>query len=221
MLSGFDMARNHAPQISEFPFHVTGRRHNKSPFDLDLELVWQIMSDHLYLTHIFFGLKIHAFVLMPNHFHLLCSTDTESLGVAFNYFMRETSKLMNQYSGNTNQNWGSRYYRCEIASDSYFMSSYKYVYQNPVRSKLVTKCENWRYSTLHALVGRAHTMIPVANDTLLFTESGLLLHENLTWLNQKPTEQNILAVKKALRKRKFKLPKDESRRPHYLEDGRL
>lgn len=215
------MARNHTPQISDFPFHITGRRHNKSPFDLDLEQVWQIMSDHLFLTHVFFGLKIHAFVLMPNHFHLLCSTNGESLGVAFNYFMRETSKRMNQVSGNLNQNWGSRYYRCEISASSYFMSCYKYVYQNPVRASLVSKCENWRFSTLHGLLGKSHLMIPVENDTLLFSDSGLLLEANLKWLNKDPATENLDSVRKALRKRKFKLPKDSSRRAHFLESGPL
>ena len=215
------MARFYAPQFSENPFHVTGRRHNKAPFDLELDKVWQIMSDHLYLTHIFFGLKIHAFVLMPNHFHLICSTNGESLGVSFNYFMRETSKTMNQLSGNRNQNWGSRFYRCEIPTYNYYMNCYKYVYQNPIRANLVAKCELWKYSTLHGLTGRSHTIIPTENDTLLFSDSGSLIQENVYWLNKKADENNIISMQKALKKRCFKLSKNNNKKAHFLENELL
>ncbi len=215
------MARFYAPQVSENPFHITGRRHNKAPFDLELDKVWQIMTDHLYLTHMFFGLKIHAFVLMPNHFHLICSTNSESLGTNFNYFMRETSKTMNYFTGNTNQNWGSRFYRCEISNYHYYMNCYKYVYQNPVRANLVSKCELWKYSSLHGLTGRSHTMIPTECDTLLFSDSGSLAQENLDWLNTRVATENLNSMQKALKKRSFKLPKDLSKKTHFLENGLL
>ncbi len=215
------MSRLHSPQMSANPFHITGRRHNKAPFDLELDLVWSIMSDHLYLIHIFYGIKIHAFVLMPNHFHLICSTDCESLGVAFNYFMRETSKVMNRYSGKINQNWGSRYYRCEISNFRYFMNCYKYVYQNPVRAQLTSKCENWKFSSLNGLIGRSYMIIPIEADTILFTDSGSIIEENIDWLNQQAEENNLISMRKALKKRAFKLPKNSNKKAHFLENGLL
>lgn len=179
------------------------------------------MSDHLYLAHIFYGLRIHAFVLMPNHFHLICSTNGESLGKTFNFYMRETSKTMNYFTGNTNQNWGSRFYRCEITSYHYYMNCYKYVYQNPVRAKLVSKCELWKYSTLHGLTGRSHTIVPAEEDTLLFPDSGSLAQENLDWLNSTVATENLNSMQKALKKRSFKLPKDSKKKAHFLENGLL
>ena len=213
------MARFNTPQTSEFPFHITGRRHNKTAFDLDLDTVWKIMSDHLYLTHHLFGLKIYSFVLMPNHFHLICGTNSEPLGTALGYFMRETSKSMNLLSGNINQNWGSRYFRCEIPTSNYYINCYKYAYQNPMRANLVSKCENWKYSTLNGLLGRTHLFIPTVEDTLLFTDTGSLIEENLVWLNQKITDENILAMRKALKKTKYKLPRNGGKKNHPLEGG--
>ena len=212
------MARFKTPQISDFPFHITGRYHNKDAFYLELDLVWKIMSQHLYLIRLFFGIRIHAFVLMPNHFHLICKTDNESLGTALGFFMRETSKSMNFYTGRCNQNWGSRYYRCEIITSNYFMNCYKYVYQNPVRAKLTSHCENWKYSTLHGLTGRSHLLIPMEPDTLLFNDSGNFIKENLNWLNKPIKEENLEAIKSALKKRKFKLPKTKNRKAHLLEN---
>ncbi len=212
------MARFHSPQISDFPFHVTGRRHNKAPFDIELDEVWKIMCELLYLTKRFFDLKVHAFVLMPNHYHLICSSNSAPLGTAIGYFMRESSKTMNAMSGKVNQNWGSRYYRCELDVFTYYMNCYKYVYQNPVRAGLTTKCENWKYSTLHGLLGRSHLLIPVEADTLLFSESGLLQQENLSWLNQLPDPENLNSVRAALKKVRFKLPKQKTK-ANFLENG--
>ena len=215
------MPRKISPQTSDFPFHITGRRHNKKPFDIELSRVWQIMSQHLYLTNIFFGLRIHAFVLMPNHFHLICSTNGGSLGECFNFFMRETSKVLNYQSGNLNQTWGARFYRCEIPNYGYYMNCYKYLYQNPVRANLTGKCEHWPYSTLHGKLGQAHLLIPVVEDLILFSDVGRLNQDNLNWLNTAPAINNVEAIKKALRRRSFKLPKGKSQTAHSLETGLL
>lgn len=213
------MARFNTPQFSEFPFHVTGRHHNKEAFYVELDLVWEILSEHLYFTQKFFGLKVLAFVLMPNHFHLICKTDQEPLGIALGYFMRETSKTLNFYSGRCNQNWGSRYYRCEVASYNYFMNCYKYVYQNPVRAKLVSKCENWRYSTLHGLLGKSHLIVPTESDTILFSDQGKIFDDTLDWLNKTIDEENLEALRTALKKTRFKLPPAKNRKAHFLENG--
>lgn len=215
------MARYNNPFLSEFPFHVTGRRHNKAPFNIELDQVWTIMSELLYLTHHFFGLRIHAFVLMPNHFHLICSTGSVPLGTAVGYFMRESSKSMNKISGNINQTWGCRFYRCEIPEYKYFMNCYKYVYQNPVRAGLTSRCENWKYSTLNGLMGRNHLLIPTVEDTLLFSESGSLIRQNLNWLNTPAQKENNLAIQQALKKVKFKMPKNKNKEAHYLENALL
>ncbi|MFZ3231337.1 MAG: hypothetical protein WA160_14100 [Pseudobdellovibrio sp.] len=211
------MARLHTPQFSDYPFHITARHHNKEAFHLNLDLVWKIMSEQLYLIHHFFGIKIHSFVLMPNHFHLICKTDSELLGIAIGHFMRETSKAMNRYTGRCNQTWGSRYYRCEVISQHYFLNCYKYVYQNPVRSKLVSTCEEWKYSTLNGLLGKTHLLIPVEDDSILFSDCGMIIKENLSWLNKVADADNVDAIKLALKKRIFKLPKAKNKKAHFLE----
>ena len=215
------MARFKSPQFSVHPYHVTARYHNRQPFPGGLDATWKVLSDHLFLTHHFFGLKIHAFVLMPNHFHLLCSTQNIHLGPCFNYFMRETSKALNLLAGIQNQTWGSRYFRCEIPSYNYYLNCYKYIYQNPVRAGLAAKCEDWKFSTLHGLLGNAHIIIPTLDDSLLFSESGLLIPETLAWINRPAEDENIYSIRKALRKRTFKLPQKKDKRSHILESGLL
>lgn len=46
------------------------------------------MSEELFFASRVHGLEIHAFVLMPNHFHLLARSPTVDLGKPMHHFMR-------------------------------------------------------------------------------------------------------------------------------------
>jgi putative transposase len=204
---------------SEYPYHVTARTHAGSVFRTSLPLTWEIMSDYLYLISHQFNLQVHAFVLMSNHFHLLVTTPDANLSAAMNYFMRETSKEINRFSGCENQNYGNRYFRCMIADPFYFDHVYKYVYRNPVEAGVVEKCEQYRFSTLHSLLGQSHTIIPMKFDPMLFELSNSPL-KTLAWLNTSPQRSNLDCLNYRLTKQKLKFPlnrKNKSR--HYLESG--
>src|SRR5437868_8579917 len=100
---------------AELPYHVSARTHSGIWFRSGPETTWHILCDYLYFVKFAFNLKIHSFVLMNNHFHLLVSTPDANLSKAMNYFMRESSKEINRLSGHENQVWGGRFYRTLIA----------------------------------------------------------------------------------------------------------
>jgi len=214
------MARSHVNHFSEFPYHITGRTHNREAFHANIEDVWNILSDYLYLAHHRDGLKILAFVLMPNHFHLIAQVSTRPLPEIMCQFMQSTSRCINQISGRQNQTWGGRHYKCEIKSFHYFMNAYKYTYQNPVRARLVRNTEDWKYSTLHALLGKTHSTIPIEEDTLLFN-SIEQIEEHLRWLNTPVPDEHNQIMKTGLTKRVFSLPREKNRFAHQLENLRI
>ncbi|GIL17744.1 MAG: hypothetical protein BroJett040_14950 [Oligoflexia bacterium] len=134
--------------------------------------------------------------------------------------MRDSSKAINKISGRINQVWGGRHYKCEITSFHYFMNAYKYVYQNPIRSGLCQRVEDWPFSTLHGLLGVAHLFIPTAQDTLLFPD--LLFDETtLDWLNRPVLEIYNRDISSALVKKQFKLRKTRHGKPNILEKVRI
>ncbi len=176
------------------------------------------MEDYLFLCNKLYGLDIHAFVLMPNHFHLIASAAAGNISESLNHFMRETSKEISKLSGRINQTYGSRNHKSLITNHHHFTNVYKYVYRNPVRAKLVSTVEEWPYSTVTGLLGLRKLSIPVVEDTLMFPEQ--FDESNLTWLNTTPETAHEDEIRKALRKAKFCLPKFK-RQDSVLETWRI
>ncbi len=189
---------------SEYPYHVTARCINKEWFQLPLSLVWRIFSDYLYLIRIIYGVEIHSFVLMRNHFHLIIKTPDANLSEVMNYFMREVSKEIGRFTGRINQIFGGPYHSSVIVRDTYYMHAYKYVYRNPVEAGISESVETYPYSTLHGLLGFSKLVIPVVLDDVLFSD----MESTLAWLNTDYKADHKCQIKNALRKVKYSLPAD-------------
>ncbi|PWU18041.1 MAG: hypothetical protein C5B49_07850 [Bdellovibrio sp.] len=197
------MPRKVATKCGEAPYHISARCVNREWFVLDMDTVWSIMEDYLYLISHQFNLHIHSFVLMANHFHMLLSAPDRNLSQALLYFMRETSREITRLSGRINQTYGNRNHKTYLGGYHYFMNSYKYVYRNPVRAGICRWVEEYPYSTLHGVCGLKRLIVPVAEDTILFTPE--FDQTALNWLNTKSTPDHEEEIRLALRRSAFEL----------------
>lgn len=200
------MPRSKTILQNEFPYHVTARCINKQWFSIPMESVWDIVTSQLFFINWSFEIKIHAFVLMNNHLHLLISTPQSNLNQAMNWFMRETTRTFNKISNRINQAWGGPYFRCIVNSHHYYLNAYKYIYANPTVAGLTDRCEDYKYSSLHSLLGKSHLPFPMAYDETLFSD----IDSTLEWLNKTPNKDSWAAVEKALGKSQFKLPRSKN-----------
>ena len=208
------MPRKRFDVNSTCSLHITNRCHNGEAFRIPLPEAWDILCNMLRFTSYSFGLQVHSFVLMPNHYHLMAHAPEANISKSMCYFNRESSRLINRDSGTINQVWGDRYHKCAIDSYHYYMNAYKYLYQNPLRAGLVERVEDYKYSTLHQALG--YDRMCVALDDELLYGAGNHLGQHLEWLNRLPKEEDLVSIRKALRRSKFKLPKMDSR-PNRLE----
>ena len=177
------------------------------------------MEDYLYLVAHLYTLRIHSFVLMPNHFHMIVTTPEVNLSAAMNYFMRETSREITLLSDRINQTYGNRHHKSALSTHHYFMNAYKYVYRNPVRAGLSRYVEEYAFSTLSGTLGLSRQAIPLWEDALLFSPS--LDEATLTWLNQKPCVDQEAEVRKALRRPTFNLVPNKNGGRSLLETALL
>lgn len=194
------MPRARAILQAEFPYHISARCINRDWFEIPLERVWNILGEELYMATVLHELRVHSLVLMGNHFHLIASTPQANISVAMKRFMELTSKRLGEESKRINRIWGARHYKTVLGCYSYYLNAYKYDYLNPVRARIVERCEDYRFSTLRALLGEERLLFPVVEDTLLFPDAG----EALEWLNRIPAKSKLEAVRIALRKGEFK-----------------
>lgn len=100
-----------------------------------------------------FGVEIHAFVLLPNHFHLLVTTPNENLGKVMEHALRSVAKTLNRLSGRIGHTFGGRYRWSTLGSPRDFACALKYAYREPIDLGLSQAAEAYPYSTLRGLLG--------------------------------------------------------------------
>lgn len=189
-------------------YHVTARALNREWFRLDMPSVWHIFSSYLAFINRHYSVQIHDFVLMNNHFHLLARFPENNIAEAMLYFMRESSRAISRDSRRINQSFGGRHHKCRVASHHHLLNVSKYIYQNPLRAKIVDTVEEYKYSTLRAKLGLDSTLIPLCEDLLLSDLDHRERH--LRWLNQPASIANIEFMRRALRRGEFTLPVDRT-----------
>jgi putative transposase len=163
-----------------------------------MEEVWEIMMAQLKLEIKEHSLGVHAFVLMGNHFHLLCHTPKANLDVIMQRFLRTTSVKINQRTKTINHLWGGRYKWSLIDNQSHYFQVYRYIFQNPVRARICERVEDYPYSTLRPCSLPIHSFVPMSFGG---SEGELL------WLNEPYDKDDIEAIRCALRKSQFDIGK--------------
>jgi putative transposase len=95
---------------------------------------------------------IISYCLMPNHFHLLISTNeqatylSKALQVTLSSYTRAINIQENRTGSLFQQNTKRKYIHTN--DDGRYLSSvFKYIHQNPIDAKLVLSPEDWQYSS--------------------------------------------------------------------------
>lgn len=176
------------------PYHVTSRCNNREFFPIPLDEVWVIMLSQLKNEVLEQKLCVHAFVLMGNHFHLLCHTPRGNLDVIMQRFLRMTSVKIHLRNHSINHLWGGRYRWSLIQSKAHYFQVYRYIYQNPIRAGICKRVEEHPYSTLRASPLPIHT-------PLGFSFGGS--EGELVWLNERYQTEDQEIIRLGLRKQQF------------------
>jgi len=100
-----------------------------------------------------FGWRLHAFVLMGNHYHLLVGTPEATLS-------RGMRQLNGDYAGHFNRRHGrdghvfqGRFKAILVQREAHLLEVARYVVRNPVRAGMVKAAEEWPWSSYRATAG--------------------------------------------------------------------
>ncbi len=216
------MGRKLLIRSNHYPYHVTARANNRELFTLPLDQMWEIFGKELLLIHILYQIEIHAFVLMPNHFHLLMSVPEYDLGKVMNVLMSSVSRTVNRISNRSGHIFGGPYNWTLIDNAQYYVNALRYVYQNPRRANICKLVEDYRYSTLRGLLGSEHLPFPLY-QTRTMAEHLLPAIEGqpfLEWLNRPIPPPAASLIQSGLRHKVFELIRDRNTRkkPTTLEE---
>lgn len=95
-----------------------------------------------------FKVALHAYVLMPNHVHLLASpTDENGLGRMMQWIGRHYVPWFNRKYGRSGTLWQGRFKASVIDADGYFLHCCRFIEMNPVRAGKVGYVADWPWSS--------------------------------------------------------------------------
>lgn len=91
---------------------------------------------------------VHAYVLMPNHVHLLMTPRSPgAVGRTLQAIGRRFVPYLNRRHARTGALWEGRYRASLIDSERYFLTCSRYVELNPVRAGLVATPQDYAWSS--------------------------------------------------------------------------
>ena len=96
-----------------------------------------------------FGITIHNYCLMGNHYHLLLEIQNENLSK----FMRQLNMNYSIYFNKKNKRvghlWQGRFKSWYITDDAYLYTLMCYIEQNPLKANMVKDIAEYPYSSYH------------------------------------------------------------------------
>ena len=182
------MARPHRIDLGDYVYHVINRSngrarifHNDADYRDFEYLLNEVKED--------FEMRILAYILMPNHWHLLLypredgdlSKALQWLGTS--HARRHHTRKDTIGSGHLYQ---GRYKSFLVEEDHHLLTVLKYIERNPVRAKLCSKPTAWKWgSAFRRLHGDPR-------QRALLAESPVDLPKNYSvWINQpEPSEED-------------------------------
>jgi len=134
-------------------YHITSRGNEKKAIfveDEDRINFLERLEDY----HDRFGILIHSYVLMDNHYHLILETPRGNLlkvmhglnGGHTGYFNRKYGRVGHLFQG--------RYRGILVERESYLIPLSRYVHLNPVRAGVVDRPEEYQWSSYRGIIGR-------------------------------------------------------------------
>lgn len=144
------------PLRIEYPgawYHVLnrGRRRERIFFsDNDCELFFKILGECTKL----FDVEIHAYSLIPNHYHLLVHTPRGNLSRGMRHLNGVYTQAINRKYKHEGSLFKGRFKSILIEKESYLQELVRYIHRNPYKSKLEKEIGQHKWTSHSAYMNR-------------------------------------------------------------------
>jgi putative transposase len=139
----------------EFPgafYHVFSRGNQKQPVFLSDDDRFFFLKC-LREAYEKFGVIVHAYCLMPNHYHLILETPLGNMSSMMHFLNTTYTVYFNTKHERCGHLLQGRYKSILIEAESYAQKLSKYIHLNPVRSKIVELPEQYAWSSYECYRG--------------------------------------------------------------------
>lgn len=148
------MARLPRLTLPGYPHHVIQRGNNSQPIFITPS-DYQTLLDALHEHAQKYKVAIHAYVLMPNHFHLLATPESaDALPQMMQAVGRRYVRWFNTAQGRTGTLWEGRYKSTVLDPQQHLLPCMAYLDLNPVRAGLVGQAVDYVWSSHGHYIGQ-------------------------------------------------------------------
>ena len=102
-----------------------------------------------------YTVKVAAYCLMPNHYHLLLQTPVSNLSRAMRHLNGVYTQRYNRTYHGDGQLFRGRYKAILVEADSYLLELLRYIHRNPLEANLVDNLQNYNWSSHKGYVSKA------------------------------------------------------------------
>lgn len=136
--------------LPHIPLHIIQRGNNRSACffaDEDYRFYLDWLGEYATKTRC----RVHAYVLMTNHVHLLLtSEDIQGAGTLMKALGQRYVQYVNRSYRRSGTLWEGRFRSCLTQEESYLLTCMRYIELNPVRAGMVAHPGEYRWSSYRA-----------------------------------------------------------------------
>lgn len=129
--------------VDGFVYHVLNRGNGgQKVFHKDQD--YEAFIDLMKKAKARYAIKIFAYCLMPNHFHMVVvPIQAEELNKGMQWLMTSHVRRYHRRYGTSGHIWQGRFKSFIIQEDNHLLTVLRYVEGNPVRAGLVNSATDW------------------------------------------------------------------------------
>ena len=191
------MARSARTDIGDYPYHVLNRAIGRlkifssaKDYALFLELLAEAVEE--------LNMRVLAFVIMPNHWHLVLYPRKDGdMGLFMHKLTNAHTRKVHAMTKTTGTGplYQGRYKSFLIQEDRHLLAVMKYVERNSVRAKLSKTCEDYRWGS--AWLRRYGTM---KQKNTLAEPPVELPRDYFSWINQPENEIDRERIRESVKR---------------------
>ena len=136
-------------------YHLYNRGNNYRPIFFEREnYLFFLRQIRKYLAAQ--AVEVIAYCLMPNHYHLLVYLVTGDLSDMMQAFSLSYTKAINARNRRVGSLFQGRFKAIHVDRETYLLHLARYIHLNPVAAGLVTRAEEWEFSSYREFIGLRH-----------------------------------------------------------------
>ena len=189
------MPRTERVDIADEIYHIINRANGRMQIFTkkeDYQLFEELLQDAKEMT----DMRIFAYCIMSNHFHLLLSPRKDGDLSIFMHWLTTTHTRrvhVNAKNIGAGHLYQGRYKSFLVDTDKYLLTLIKYIERNPVRAKLVRASENWMWGSAWRRISGNK-----AQKKLLDPSPTPFPHGYLNWINMPENKDDLMEIRNAV-----------------------